>query len=210
MTGSGPSAIALANVRYPATPEESVAIAEGAVAARRRRPARPSSASRSATSRATAASGRRRRRRTPRFSRARGAASPAAAAKAKIAVVLGTERVEGNALYATALVIGPDGARARLPGQGAARPVRGRDVHAGGFAPRLHGRTAHVRRRHLPRGLALPRDGALRRAPRRAGRLPPAPRAGRRRRLLARRRSRTRGTRSTRRRSSAARPRTRS
>ena len=35
----------------------------------------------------------------------------AAAAKAKIGVVLGTERVEGKSLYATALVIGPDGAR---------------------------------------------------------------------------------------------------
>ena len=34
-----------------------------------------------------------------------------AAAKGKIAVVLGTERVEGDALYATVLVIGPDGAR---------------------------------------------------------------------------------------------------
>jgi predicted amidohydrolase len=35
----------------------------------------------------------------------------AAAAKAGIAVVLGTERIEGDALFATALVIGPDGAR---------------------------------------------------------------------------------------------------
>jgi predicted amidohydrolase len=35
----------------------------------------------------------------------------AAAAKAKIGVVLGTERVEGKALFATVLVIGPDGAR---------------------------------------------------------------------------------------------------
>ncbi|HVO49933.1 MAG TPA: carbon-nitrogen hydrolase family protein [Thermoanaerobaculia bacterium] len=35
----------------------------------------------------------------------------AAAANAKIGVVLGTERVEGKSLYATALVIGPDGAR---------------------------------------------------------------------------------------------------
>ncbi len=35
----------------------------------------------------------------------------AAAAKARIAVVLGTERLEGDALFATALVIGPDGAR---------------------------------------------------------------------------------------------------
>jgi predicted amidohydrolase len=34
----------------------------------------------------------------------------AAAARAKITVVLGTERVEGETLYATALVIGPDGA----------------------------------------------------------------------------------------------------
>jgi predicted amidohydrolase len=35
----------------------------------------------------------------------------AAAAKAGIAVVLGTERLEGKALLATALVIGPDGSR---------------------------------------------------------------------------------------------------
>jgi predicted amidohydrolase len=35
----------------------------------------------------------------------------AAAARAKTVVVLGTERVEGESLYATALVIGPDGAR---------------------------------------------------------------------------------------------------
>ena len=34
-----------------------------------------------------------------------------AAAKGKIGVVLGTERVKGKALFATALVIGPDGAR---------------------------------------------------------------------------------------------------
>jgi predicted amidohydrolase len=35
----------------------------------------------------------------------------AAAAKGRIGVVLGTERLEGEALFATALVIGPDGAR---------------------------------------------------------------------------------------------------
>jgi predicted amidohydrolase len=35
----------------------------------------------------------------------------AAAAKAQVGVVLGTERLEGKALYATALVIAPDGAR---------------------------------------------------------------------------------------------------
>ena len=34
----------------------------------------------------------------------------AAAAKAKVGVILGTERVEGLALFATALVFGPDGA----------------------------------------------------------------------------------------------------
>jgi predicted amidohydrolase len=102
--------IALANVRYPATPEESVEIAEEAVARASEKgaavvcfpecyvpgyrglgkappPADPVFLERAATRVASAA------------------------AKARVAVVLGTERLEGNALLATALVAGPDGTR---------------------------------------------------------------------------------------------------
>lgn len=102
--------IALANVRYPATPEESVDIAEEAVARSSERgaavvcfpecyvpgyrglgkwPPPPD----------------------PRFLESAWDRVAAAAAKAKIGVVLGTERVEGNALHATALAIAPDGTR---------------------------------------------------------------------------------------------------
>jgi predicted amidohydrolase len=102
--------IALANVRYPATREESVEIAEESIvrAAERgaalvcfpecyvpgyrglgKNPPPPDAA----------------------FLEGAWTLVATAAAKAKIAVVLGTERLEGNALYATALVIGPDGAR---------------------------------------------------------------------------------------------------
>ena len=102
--------IALANVRYPATPGESVAIVEDAVARASGRdaaivcfpecyvpgyrglgknPPPPDAA----------------------FLETAWKRIAAAAANARIGVVLGTERVEGKALYATALVIGPDGTR---------------------------------------------------------------------------------------------------
>ena len=102
--------IALANVRYPATPEESVAIAEDAV-------------DRAAAAGAAVVCfpecyvpGYRGLGKTPPppdagFLESAWRRVAAAAAKARIAVVLGTERVEGKALFATALVIGPDGAR---------------------------------------------------------------------------------------------------
>ena len=102
--------IALANVRYPATPEQSVEIAEGAIARAAERGAlivcfpecyvpgyrglgkKPPPPDAAFLERA--------------WSRLAGAAG-----MARIAVVLGTERVEGSALLATVLVIGPDGAR---------------------------------------------------------------------------------------------------
>ena len=102
--------IALANVRYPATPEESVAIAEDAV-------------DRAAAAGAAVVCfpecyvpGYRGLGKTPpppdaAFLESAWSRIAAAAATAKIAVLLGTERVDGKALYATALVIGPDGAR---------------------------------------------------------------------------------------------------
>jgi predicted amidohydrolase len=102
--------VALANVRYPETGEESVAIVEDAV-------------SRAAGLGAAVVClpecyvpGYRGLGKTPPLPDAgflEGAWErvAAAAAKAGIGVVLGTERVEGRALLATALVIGPDGAR---------------------------------------------------------------------------------------------------
>jgi predicted amidohydrolase len=100
--------IALANLRFPATPEESVTLAEQAIgqASRERaglicfpecfvpgyrglgkRPPPPDSA----------------------FLERACSAIAAAAAKASLAVVLGTERIVDGALMATALVINPDG-----------------------------------------------------------------------------------------------------
>jgi predicted amidohydrolase len=108
---SGPRVrIALANVRYPATPEESVVIVEDAV-------------SRAAGLGAAIVClpecyvpGYRGLGKTPPppdvgFLESAWDRVAAAAAKAGIAVVLGTERLEGNALLATALVVGADGAR---------------------------------------------------------------------------------------------------
>src|SRR5580700_7567801 len=99
--------IALANIRYPSTPEESVTLAEQAIAQasveragiicfpecfvpgyRIGKPAPPSD---------------------PVFLERAWSAIAAAAAKATVAVVLGTERVVDHALLITALVINPDG-----------------------------------------------------------------------------------------------------
>jgi predicted amidohydrolase len=102
--------IALANLRYPATPEESVVLAERAI------------------SEAGAAGagfvcfpecyvpGYRGLGKAPPppevdFLERAWTRVAAAAAKARVSVVLGTERLEGKALLATALVIGPDGTR---------------------------------------------------------------------------------------------------
>jgi predicted amidohydrolase len=100
--------IALANIRYPATPEESVILAEQAIAQASderagiicfpecftpgyrglgKIPPPPDAA----------------------FLERAWSAIAAAAAKASVAVVLGTERIVDNALLATALVINPDG-----------------------------------------------------------------------------------------------------
>ena len=102
--------IALATPRYPASPEESVRIVEELVAR--------------ASERGAAVvcfpecyvPGYRGLGKTPpppnaAFLESAWTRVGVAAAKAGIAVVLGTERLEGDALYATALVIGPDGER---------------------------------------------------------------------------------------------------
>ena len=103
-----PFRIALANIQYPATPEESVALSEQAIAQasieraglicfpecyipgyrRMGRPALPPD---------------------PAFLERAWSAIASAAAKANLAVVLGTERVAGGALLISALVINRDG-----------------------------------------------------------------------------------------------------
>lgn len=100
--------IALANIRFPANPEESLTLAKDAIA------------------QAGAAGagiicfpecyvpgyravGKAVPRPDPAFLERAWSSIAAAAAQAKITVILGTERVVDNALLATALVIGPDG-----------------------------------------------------------------------------------------------------
>ncbi len=100
--------IALANLRFPSSPEESIALAEEAIALASsqqaailcfpecfvpgyRAPGKPIPPPNQA------------------FLEKAWAAIASAAAKANIAVILGTERIVDNALRATALVIRPDG-----------------------------------------------------------------------------------------------------
>jgi predicted amidohydrolase len=100
--------IALANIRFPATPEESILLAEEAIA-------------RASIERAGLicfpecftpgyrGPGKRVPPPDPAFLERAWSVIAAAAAKADLAVVLGTERVVEGALLATALVINPDG-----------------------------------------------------------------------------------------------------
>jgi len=100
--------IALANLRFPATPEESVTLAEQAIA-------------QASTERAGIICfpecyvpgyrglGKQVPPPDPAFLDRAWSAIAAAAAKAGVAVVLGTERIADGALLATALVINPDG-----------------------------------------------------------------------------------------------------
>ncbi len=102
--------IALANIRYPETPADSVILAERAIA------------DAGAAGAAVVCfpecyvPGYRGLGKTPpppdaAFLESAWTRISAAAAKAKIGVVLGTERVEGRSLYATALVVDADGTR---------------------------------------------------------------------------------------------------
>ena len=101
--------IALANIQMPATPEESVTLATAAIARARRTSAPTSSAFPSASFPATGGKGSECRRPIAASSNAPGPTVAAAAAKANVAVVLGTERVVDGALLASALVIDRDG-----------------------------------------------------------------------------------------------------
>lgn len=101
--------VALANLRYPATPEESVLLAERAIS------------DAAAVGAAVVCfpecyvPGYRGLGKTPpppdaAFLESAWNRVSAAAAKSRVGVVLGTERVDGKTLLATALIFGPDGA----------------------------------------------------------------------------------------------------
>lgn len=100
--------IALANIRFPATPEESVTLAEEAIAQ-----ASTGGAGLVCFPECFVPGYRGLGKAVPppdsAFLEGAWSAIAAAAAKANLAVVLGTERIVGNALLATALVINPDG-----------------------------------------------------------------------------------------------------
>jgi predicted amidohydrolase len=100
--------IALANLRFPATPEDSVMLAERAIA--------EASAERAGLIcfpecfiPGYRGPGKQVPRADPAFLECAWSAIAAAAAKANLAVVLGTERIVDDALLGTALVINPDG-----------------------------------------------------------------------------------------------------
>jgi len=102
--------IALANLRFPATPEDSVSLAEEAIDQAGKESAGivcfpecfvPGYRGRGATQVPPADSA---------FLRRAWSTVASAAAKAKVGVVLGTERLADHALFITALVINPDGA----------------------------------------------------------------------------------------------------
>ena len=108
-----------------------------------------------------------------------------AAATADLAVVLGTERVVDGGLRISALVVNRDGTIAGFQDKVQLDPSEEATYAPGFETARLRVGPALVRCRHLPRGLALSRDGALGRPPRRARRVPPALPRGRARRLPA-------------------------
>jgi len=100
--------IALANIRFPATPSESVALAEQAIAQ-----ASIDHANLICFPECYVPGYRSTRTRVPSpdaaFLEHARSVIAAAAAKANVAVILGTERIVNNALFATALVIDRDG-----------------------------------------------------------------------------------------------------
>ncbi len=173
-----PFRIALANLGFPGTPEESIALAKGAIAQgaiegagiicfpecfvpgyRGIGKAVPPP--------------------DPEFLEHAWSVIAEAAAKAGIAVILGTERVVDGALLAAALVIDQDGSIAGFQDKVQVDPSEEDALHAGLGPPRLPCRTHDVRRRDLPRRLAVSGDRPLGREARRPRRVPPAvPRSG--------------------------------
>ncbi len=85
----------------------------------------------------------------------------AAAKAAHLTVVLGTERLDGDSLHASALVIGPDGTRLGFQDKVQIDPSEEGTLCAGKRASSISGWPAPLRGGDLPRGVALPRDGPV-------------------------------------------------
>ncbi len=151
--------IALANIRFPATSEESITLAVEAInqacikgarilcfpecfipGYRVGKPVPPNN---------------------PEFLERAWSVIAKAAAKANLTVVLGTERFVDGALVATALVINQDGIDRGLSGQGPDRPLRRGHLHTRLRPSRLSSRPLDFRCRDLPRRLAVSRDRPL-------------------------------------------------
>jgi predicted amidohydrolase len=141
--------IALANLRHPATPEESVTLAEQAIAQ-----ASMEGSGIICFPECFTPGYRGMGNVVPppdaEFLGRAWSAIAAAAAKGNVTVVLGTERVVDNALLATALVIHRGRNHRRLPGQSPDRPFRGRHLFAGFREAGVSKRSADIWRRDLP------------------------------------------------------------
>lgn len=158
--------IALANIRFPATPEESVWLAEQAIA-------------QAAGERAGLVcfpecfipgyriKGKQIPLPDPAFLQSAWSRVAAAAAKAEITVVLGTERVVNSALLATALVIDQDGTMAGFQDKVQIDPSEEPTYSPGSGRQVFSDRSIEIRHCNLPRRLALSRDRALGRPARR-------------------------------------------
>ncbi len=176
--------IALANIPFPATPEESVTLAERAIG-------------QAAIERADIicfpecfvpgyrGMGHAVPPADPAFLERAWSAVASAAAKANLAVVLGTERVLDGGLLITALVINRDGTVAGFQDKVQLDPSEESYLPGRVGAARFPIRPPDIRYRHLPRRLALSRDGPLGGPARRAHRVPPASPRSRTRRLRA-------------------------
>ena len=198
-----PFRIALANIPYPANPEQSIAMAEQAIA-------------QAAGQRAGILCfpecyvpgyrglGKYVPPPDPVFLERAWNVIAAAAAKANLAVVLGTERIAAAVLRITALVINNDGTIAGFQDKVQLDPSEEGIYSPGSERRCFPHRHAHLWSCHLPRGLALSRNGSMGRPPRRTDRVPPASPRSRARRVPSRNVSPIQRIRSMRRRPCAA------
>ena len=175
--------IALANVPFPASPEESIALAEEAIA-------------QASTEHAELicfpecfipgyrGMGKVIPPPDPVFLERAWSATAAAAAKANITIVLGTERVANGALFISALVLNRDGTIAGFQDKVQLDPSEESLFGRFGEAT-FRGWSADIRYRHLPRRVALSGDGTLGRPARSTDRVSPSLSRSRARRLPA-------------------------
>jgi predicted amidohydrolase len=149
-----PFRIALANIRFPATPEESIRLAVQAIDRASSKGARvicfpecfiPG----------YRGIGKHVPPPDPEFLARAWSVTAAAAAKANITVVLGTERFVDGALLATALVMNQDGSVAGFQDKVQIDPSEEGTYTPGVCPPRLSSRPLDFRCRDLPRRLAL-------------------------------------------------------